>query len=71
MTAQPTPPARSTAEDKAHILMQGLMDIASATPPCGDEATEAYQNRLWAGKYRDLQRRARATLQQIGVKVDV
>ncbi|MFN3953221.1 MAG: hypothetical protein ACK4LQ_02130 [Pararhodobacter sp.] len=52
--------------DENRELVDCLRRIANAAPTCGEEAQTAWSNRVWAGKFRDLQREARCTLRALG-----
>lgn len=66
---RPRPPISIAPDDIARehaALLSCLKRIAKAHPTCGDSATAAFVNRVWAGHFRDIQRDARMTLKELG-----
>ncbi|WP_333828283.1 hypothetical protein [Pararhodobacter sp.] len=55
--------ARLTREHAA--MREALREIADAAPTCGEESQTTWSNRVWADKFRDLQRIARARLKEL------
>lgn len=47
-------------------MLDCLREIRDAHPTCGEESQSAWSNRVWCGEYRDLQRKARLVLRELG-----
>lgn len=54
----------ASAEGDRRALMAALEAIEGLLPACSPGAEEVWANRQWAGRFRDLQRIARAALQE-------
>ena len=59
MSAAEAMPARREA-----IMLSALEAIEGKLPACSAEAETAWENRQWAGHYRDLQQIARRALEE-------
>lgn len=44
-----------------------LVEIRDHVPTCTPESDDAWANRVWAGLFRDLQRKAREALRKHGL----
>lgn len=62
--AHPSPDRGATLEAENALLKDALRRIADHLPACSPESESAWSNRVWNGKFRDLQRIAMTALDQ-------